>query len=443
MPQYSKDNFETSGDRVISEEGLVNYIKGLPVLLFRIEMVKNRIEYLNDYFIEGLNEKTFLFLKNRNIAKELIVEDDHYLYDNFIQSVREAKPSLTVLRIKSENGSLRWLKLIGSPNSFNPGYYLGMIVDITLSIRLIEEMNRKEDEEQTMLELVDNPVVLVDMKSKAVVSHNSAALELFGYTFDEFRKLELNKLVDPGFHARVAEIFEEIIFEKKWKGKILFRRKGNSRFMGKASLRSLIVKKKRLLRISIYSFDFSDKKSVTSGSSKSSIPVSESRKIYMKSLLKKVDKLSDLKEILQTILDNPYKLEKFDGIIYSDIQIKKDRVVVYAAGDIFRNLRFGESFSYEGTIAENIESFKLDYLIVDDTMESIKAIDWALFTPYGVRSYYAKPFYERNVLRSILILCSKQVNFFSEENLDEYAVYEEPFIKGLKNWRKAVRSKNA
>ncbi len=106
---------------------------------------------------------------------------------------------------------------------------------------------------------------------------------------------------------------------------------------------------------------------------------------------------------------------------------------------VFKNLKFGESFAYEGTIAENIEQYKLDHLIIENTMNSIKAIDWALFTPHGIRSYYAKPFYERNVLRTILILCSKEPNAFSEKHIRDYDLLSEPFIQGLKNWRKACR----
>jgi hypothetical protein len=66
----------------------------------------------------------------------------------------------------------------------------------------------------------------------------------------------------------------------------------------------------------------------------------------------------------------------------------------------------GEMYSYEGTIAQDIERFKLDYLIVDDTLDSIKAIDWALFIPKGIRSYFARPFYGRGALRAVMILCS-------------------------------------
>lgn len=441
MTSQISDYFESSHSSVLSEMELLNSIKGLPALIFRIEMVKNRIEYLNDYRIEGLGEKTFLLLKNHRMSSEIIFEQDMHLYESFIRSIHDGKPAITVFRIKTGTGDHKWIKLTGGPNSYNPGYFLGMIVDITPSITLIEDMNRKEDEQQTMLNLADNPVVLVDMNAKQIISQNIAAQELFGYTIDEFRNMDLYELVHPKSRVELTKSIEEIIFEKKWEGTILYQRKGKSHFLGKTTLRSLKIKEKRLMRISIYSFDQAAGKPSLTEEGKPAQPLSESRKKYIRSLVRKVEPLSDMRKILETLLHNPYKHNPYDGIIYSDVQMKKGQVTVYGVGTCLENLKFGESFAFEGTIAENIEQYKLDSLIVDDTMSSIKAIDWALFTPYGIRSYFAKPFYERNTLRSILILCSKTPNAFSDEHKKDYELLYEPFVKGLKNYRKALRSK--
>ena len=72
----------------------------------------------------------------------------------------------------------------------------------------------------------------------------------------------------------------------------------------------------------------------------------------------------------------------------------------------------GEKFSYRGTIAEDIARFNLDHLVVDETMDSIKPIDWALFIPHGIHSYYAKPFYMDGELQTVLILCSTEPERF-------------------------------
>jgi len=436
MSDFKQDYFESTHSNVLSGEELMNCLRGIPALLFRIEIVKNKIEYLNNYQIDGLGDKTFLLLKNKQISKEIILEQDYYLYKSFIDSMHNAKNAITVIRIKNANNEVRWLKLIGSPNSYNPGYYLGMLIDITPSISVIEEMNVNEDERQTMLEMVDNPVILIDMSDKKIISHNIIAHELFGYNYEDFRRLMLNNLYHPSFNGEMTKIYEDIIFEKKWDGKILFKRKNQTHFLGRTVLRFLKIREKRLLRISIYEVD--QTKNTTN------LPLnklSDSSQLYIDSLMNKIENVSDMNQLLETLLKNPYFDKQWDGLIYSDIQIKKNKVVVYACGDTFKNLKSSESFPYEGTIAENIEQYKLDHLIVDDTLSSIKAIDWALFTPYGIRSYYAIPYYERNALRSVLILCSKQTNAFSEEKIKYYNLLNQPFIKGLKNWRKANRNK--
>ena len=442
MSDIMQDYFEYAHSSLLSEEDLINCVRGLPALLFRIEMVKNKIEYLNDFQVEGLGEKTFLLLKNRQLSREIVLEQDFYLYESFIQSVHSARTVITVIRTKDEAGHIHWIKLIGSPNRYHSGFYLGMLEDITPSVVLIEDMSQKDDERQTMLEMVDNPVMLVDWSDKKIVSHNVAAQELFGYNFEEFRKLKLNDLYDQSYKAEMDKIYEDIIFQKTWNGKMLFRRKNQSSILGKVTLRSLKIREKRLLRISVYKVDMVHNFSTSDTAPSNLMQMSDSRKKYIQMLLNKIENVSDIFKTLEILLHNPFKDQEYDGLMYSDIQVKKSKVVVYAAGEAFNNLKSGESFSYEGTIAENIEQYKLDHLIVDDTMSSIKAIDWALFIPYGIRSYFAKPFYERNTLRSVLILCSKKVNAFSEEKLDDYTLLCDPFSKGLKNWRKALRRRN-
>ena len=441
MSNIITEYFESAHSSLLSETDLLNCLRGLPALLFRIELAKNRVEYLNDFQLETLGEKTFLLLKNPHFSQEIIFEEDYPIYEAYIRSVHGADNSSAVFRVNNPDGTFSWLKLFGSPNAFDPGFYLGMLVDITPDMTMIEQMKEREAEQQTMLDMLDNPVVLVDITDKNIISHNSAAHELFGYSIDEFRKLKLSDLYHHGFKSEMIKIFEDIIFDKKWEGKILFRRKNQSRFWGKATLRSLKIKEKRLLRISVYGVDSADISRQASGNRTVVTDLPDSKKQYVKMLLSKVEPISDIKNSLELFLKNPFDSEEFDGIIYSDILVKKGQVIVYGVGAPFKNLSFGLSFSYEGTIAENIEQYKLDHLIVDDTMSSIKAIDWALFIPYGIRSYFAKPFYERNVLRSVLILCSKKPNVFSEDKLDDYALLDEPFIKGLKSWRKAARVK--
>ena len=57
---------------------------------------------------------------------------------------------------------------------------------------------------------------------------------------------------------------------------------------------------------------------------------------------------------------------------------------------------------------------------MEDTAKSIKPIDWALFIPHGIRSYFAVPFFHENVLRDVVIFCSTTPSAFSPDNIQPY-----------------------
>jgi len=146
-----------------------------------------------------------------------------------------------------------------------------------------------------------------------------------------------------------------------------------------------------------------------------------------------------IETVLQALFEHQ-GASRIDAVMFSDIHARKNRVYVYSHGQPFVNLPQGKVFPYEGTIAENIVNFGLDHLIVDDTLDSIKPIDWALFIPAGIRSYLAKPFYRGQSLRSVLIFCSMIPQRFSETGIQEFEFMYGPFLSGLKQWRKSMRN---
>jgi hypothetical protein len=132
--------------------------------------------------------------------------------------------------------------------------------------------------------------------------------------------------------------------------------------------------------------------------------------------------------------------ESCDALLFSDVHIRKNMVTVYFSGKPFEMEKQGESYLYAGTVAQDIVRYELDYLIVDDTMDSIKPIDWALFVPQGIRSYYAKPYYVRGVLRSVLVICSKRKSMYTNRHVDSYNEILEPFMQTVRNWRRQTKA---
>lgn len=120
--------------------------------------------------------------------------------------------------------------------------------------------------------------------------------------------------------------------------------------------------------------------------------------------------------------------------MFSDIQSARGKVEVYGVGRLFASLEWGAAHAYEGTIAQDIERFSLESLIVEDTLDSIKSIDWAMFIPCGVRSYFAKPFYSAEGLHAVLIFAFSRPSPGGISEVSFRHLYE-PFARLVAGWR--------
>ena len=418
-------------------EELIDFVNAFPALLWRIDLVNNTIEYLNSYRIEPLGANSGLLLQNVDFRRRHVAAEDIYLLDDFMLSVRNGETAATVFRLKHEDDSVQWIKVTGVVDPKNPRYYLGYMLDVTKTAGIVQSITETDAEMEATIELLDNPALLVDPRTRVLMAHNAASREAFLYRPDEFSRLKFSDLCHKSVESHINRIYEELVFEKVWKGRLLFQRKNRSIFAGDVIMRLFLFKGRRVLRVSIHNLTVEDDMLKTTLLYQPRPPSAPpAYREHAQGLLKKVEKVKDINRVLHILLEDQFGEECFDAIMYSDIYSKRNKVMVYTAGKAFERLPQGEMFSYEGTIAENIDRFKLEHLIVEDTFSSIKAIDWALFVPHGIRSYFAKPFYERKTMRSVLILCSLKRKHFSTRRLDDYAIYYEPFLLGLRNWRK-------
>jgi PAS domain-containing protein len=426
----------------MSKEELFDFIESFPALLWRIDIVGNRIEYLNNHSVRGLGRKSGLLLQNIEFRDQTVVSEDLALLEQFMTSVKNGETAATIFRIKTQDNEIVWIKVTGVACRRNPRYYLGFMLDVTDTSEIVQSISEQDAEFMAMIEMVDNPVVLVNPQDKTIIASNAAARDVFLCKPDELSRMVFSDLYHPSMENHISRIYEALIFEKKWEGRLIFQRKRGSAFSGDVVMRHLFCKGMRLFRVSIHNIAMNDGRPEVplTDAMPPSLPGEQQYKQFSDALVKQIGAKSDMALILQTILDHQGPGCHFDAILYSDIYIKKKKVVVYTAGEAFAAMEQGQDFSYEGTIAENIDRFKLDYLIVDDTFASIKAIDWALFIPNGIRSYYAMPFYERNVMRTVLIFCSRKRNVFTPQDANAYAVHYKAFLHGLSNWRKALRS---
>jgi hypothetical protein len=91
-------------------------------------------------------------------------------------------------------------------------------------------------------------------------------------------------------------------------------------------------------------------------------------------------------------------------------------------------------FQVDAFSAQDIERFCLDSLTVEDTLDSIKSIDWAMFIPCGVRSYFAKPFYSAEGLQAVLIFASDTPGDKGMNEASFRQLYDQ-FAKMAMRWR--------
>lgn len=426
----------------IDYDQLLAFVDAFPALLWRIDLVNNKIEYLNNYRLNALDANSGLLIQSVDYRRRFVMEEDLHLLDNFMAAVRKGETAATIFRLKPIDQTIQWIKVTGVADARNPRYYYGYMLDVTDTAGIVQSIVEGKAETEAMIELVDHPALLLDSHSKAVMAHNAASRDLFLYKPAQFSRLRFSDLYHKSVENHISRIYEEAVFEKKWEGRLLFLRRNQTAFASDVTIRPHYFKGNQVLRVSIHNISTDDEALKNIVTSQASAPGdAHPLRSQIDALLKKIGRTKDIKRVLKILLDNQPVKGRFDAIIYSDIYASRKKVVVYTAGEPFKPLPQGEVFPYEGTIAENIDRFKLEHLIVEDTFASIKAIDWALFVPHGIRSYFAKAFYERKVMRSVLILCSVHRNHFSTGRLDSYELYYEPFLHGLANWRTAQKAK--
>ncbi len=419
----------------LSNEELKDAINVIPGLFWRIELAQNRIEYLNNYKIPGLGDDSVLLLQNSSFSRNVILDEDYYLFEGFLDAIKSRKPFLTIVRIKHHGSSLHWIKLVGAPDPYRSNYYLGYLLDATASVDIIRRIDNQGSGIGDKVSLFDNPIVVCSFSGHNIVAANESALSFFKRSRDEMCELHLEDLFLDNFNRYQYSVFEEIIFHERWSGEAAVQDSERVVVSVDVGIRPLVYEGENFLWVSFY--NISQKSSGGRGKETFFLNEKHSRVISSEAdaEMNRIIAGGDLSSILTMLITHQPIQGLADSILYSDIYREEEVVQVYGRGACFENLTFGETFPFEGTIAENILKYDLQQIIVGDTMRSIKPIDWALFIPHGVRSYFAYPFFEEEELRTVLIFCSEKTNIFNEENVLSCHALFPYFFRGLETWK--------
>jgi hypothetical protein len=391
------------------------------------------VEFLNHVAIGGLEgaKEVERLLMNLVYAQDWIVEEDFFRFKLFIQSMRESRDATVIFRLRDKQDNRFWLRMTGAQGITDPLFYNGIIHDITEIVSYSNHLLEKDLERQTMIEHDELPVLLVDMEKKSIISRNTFAYRLFGYTYHEFNEMEFRDIYPTNQSARVSKAYETCLLEGNWEGRLTFLKKEEIPFDAKVKIKRLSLRDRNLLRISIY--EVVETESPESKMIPGSLPGKEQ---FKQNLVAAMEGKYKMEDVLDTLLAHQYGKPLFEAVLYADIYEDKKKVYVYARGGSFATIEKGAVYDYRGTVSQAIRENRLPFMILEDTLLSTRPIDWALFIPHGVRSYFAKPFYHGAKLRTLLMFCSTEVNRYSEKEMELYELYYPAFLRGLKNWRR-------
>jgi hypothetical protein len=401
----------------VKPESAITWVSLFPGLIWSIEVPRSRLEIIKDWHHPDLGENTALLLKDTSFGRKQILPEDYLQIIEFWEAMTAGKPANALFRLAAKPKS--WIFLQGWPDVERNWFYHGTLQPAPE--HLLPEMDGSGGERWHQCRSVAKyPVLLIDSGSGMVVDANQEAGKLLG-KYPAKSALSFESLLPRGTSATARLALETAVGEGVWGGSLTLKLPNGLTVNSETRLTSVSTGNKRLVRLTFLNAA-GQKRSRDTGK-----PPSLGKAAA--ALVRKVSGTPSLLEALELMLSS-HEPHAFDGIIYSDIHGDKGYVTVYGAGKPFADL-WEQTFAYDGTIAQNIEHHGLNFLVVDDTLESIKSIDWVLFVPRSIRSYFARPFYRHNRLRAVLILCSLHPNAFPTADAKLYEVLAPAFEKAV------------
>lgn len=399
------------------QPALAAFLDGIPALFWRLDIIKNEIVFLNEHAVPGLEGSVPLVLKNLRHAREVVLEQDIDRFFKALAQIRKQQTVSVLVRIKNDEGFFRWITILGMPDPERSSEYVGLLADCTGLLDAALASGRGTPLAEKVA-LIDTPVVLARFADKRIVLANPAGQAFLGCDLTEESGLTLNDLLAPGSLEQLPYVFENLIFSGRWSGPLTLLDGQGAPHACEGRVRAYNRDGENLLWFALCPLETSGD-APEGGSDHSDQPSADLQAAFAA--------CQDVRSLLQTMLQNQPYPGLAESVILSRIFIADNRVEVTAEGGPFSQTPEGDTYPYEGSIAENIVRFDLSHLIVEDTSRSIKPIDWVLFIPRGIRSYFAQPFFEDGILRNVLIFCSTKPKHFSECNVRPYQLLFAPF----------------
>ncbi|MFO7596398.1 MAG: diguanylate cyclase [Desulfocurvibacter africanus] len=388
------------------EKCLASYLELIPAIVWRIDIVGNEISFLNSYSIPFHGEKIRSILQNPQLAREMILAEDWDRFQYCYDQIRNRARTACVFRLRIEKGVTKWFKLIAMPDPEYPTCSIGLLMDISAQVNTVLTAEGRPTL-STKIDLIDEPVLLVRFSDRTICAANKAAERFLQYSKAQLASLCLQELLRHTPGTDLHQVYEGLIFSEHWSGKLNVTDSHGKSHQCSTRIQAIARDGENLLWITM-----SHRNDCLACKG---IPVRGNEAVPPKAINKAMRECTTIKGLLETMLKALPSGSPTDAIMLSRIFIDKNTVAVTGVGEPFETVPESLAHPYEGSIAENIVRFDLKSHVVMETSKSIKPIDWALFIPRGIRSYYAQPFYENNVLANVLIFCSTKTHSYDPD----------------------------
>ncbi|WP_319469775.1 diguanylate cyclase [uncultured Pseudodesulfovibrio sp.] len=419
MPKHPED---TPVPHENMEKHLASYLDLIPAIVWRIDIVGNEISFLNSYEIPSHGEKVRAILQNPQLAKKMVLAEDRERFQVSYEQIRNRVRTACSFRLRLDKGETKWFKLMAMPDPQHPTCSIGLLIDITAQVNTILVAEGRPTL-STKIDLIDDPVLLVRFSDRSICAANTAAEQFLQYDRKQLTSLSFQELLQNNTDTDLHKIYESLIFSDRWSGKIHVTDSSGRNHQCSAQFRAVARDEENLLWVTLsHRNDCHACKGV---------PVKGNETIPAKDIGKAMRKCTTIKALLETMLKGLPENSPTDAIMLSRIFIDRNTVAVTGAGEPFETVPENRTHPYQGSIAENIVRFDLGNHVVMETSKSIKPIDWALFIPRGIQSYYAQPFYEDGILTNVLIFCSEKSHSYDPDAEAPLFALHEDFLSNL------------
>ncbi|XXJ20602.1 diguanylate cyclase [Desulfovibrio caledoniensis] len=404
------------------ERILANYFEELPGIVWRIDVVSNEITFLNKHAASPEGERIRAVLQNPQIPQEVIVPEDREQFRYSHQLIRSRRRTACSFRVRTETGRIKWYKLMGMPDPAHPRCSLGILLNISDHAETIMKATGSP-QLSDKIDMVDQPVLLVRFMDRTVHLANQAARQLLSYDDNTLSQLTLQDLLCDNPDTDLYQVYEGLIFSDHWNGDLLVTDALGRSHLCAARIQAISRQEDNLLWITL-----SHHNNCTACKG---VPVRGNETVAPRFSGASLRRCASVKTLLKTLLRALPEKSPTNALLLSRIFIDENVVSVTGVGTPFDKDPEDFAHPYEGSIAESILRFNQPNHVVAETSKSIKAIDWALFIPRGIRSYFAQPFYTEKGLTYVLIFCSTEPDSYDPDSEAPLKGLHQEFIANL------------